>query len=97
LHFVPHSYWELAALACRCALLHDGRFLFPGDHRWWSRARRRLNASRDVCGYSWRQQVASVKLLAGYEFEWGLPGHGERAHFPAAQMKNELARLIAEL
>ena len=83
--------------AGHCALLHDGRLLFSGDHLWWSRTRGRLNASRDVCWYSWRQQAASVKLLAGYEFEWVLPGHGERAHFPAAQMKNELARLIAEL
>jgi glyoxylase-like metal-dependent hydrolase (beta-lactamase superfamily II) len=83
--------------AGHCALLHDGRFLFSGDHLWWSRARGRLNASRDVCWYSWRQQVASVKLLAGYEFEWVLPGHGERVHFPREQMKAELARLTAAL
>jgi glyoxylase-like metal-dependent hydrolase (beta-lactamase superfamily II)/ferredoxin len=80
--------------AGHCALLHDGRFLFSGDHLWWSRARRRLNASRDVCWYSWRQQVASLKLLAGYEFEWVLPGHGERVYFPREQMKQELTRLI---
>jgi len=79
------------------ALLHDGRVLFSGDHLWWSRARRRLNASRDVCWYSWRQQVASVKLLAGYEFEWVLPGHGERVHFPREQMKRELEKLIGEI
>jgi hypothetical protein len=41
--------------------------------------------------------VASVKLLAGYEFEWVLPGHGERAHFPPGRMKQELARLVAAL
>jgi glyoxylase-like metal-dependent hydrolase (beta-lactamase superfamily II)/ferredoxin len=83
--------------AGHCALLHDGRFLFSGDHLWWSRARGRLNASRDVCWYSWRQQVASVKLLAGYEFEWVLPGHGERVRFEKAEMKRELGRLIGEL
>jgi glyoxylase-like metal-dependent hydrolase (beta-lactamase superfamily II)/ferredoxin len=83
--------------AGHCALLHDGRFLFSGDHLWWSRARGRLNASRDVCWHSWRQQVASVKLLADYDFEWVLPGHGERVHFPTAQMKQELTRLIADL
>jgi glyoxylase-like metal-dependent hydrolase (beta-lactamase superfamily II)/ferredoxin len=80
-----------------CALLHDGRFLFSGDHLWWSRTRGRLNASRDVCWYSWRQQVASVKVLAGYDFEWVLPGHGERAHFPKGRMKQELESLIAAL
>jgi glyoxylase-like metal-dependent hydrolase (beta-lactamase superfamily II)/ferredoxin len=83
--------------AGHCALLYEGRFLFSGDHLWWSRARGRLNASRDVCWYSWRQQVASVKLLAGYDFEWVLPGHGERVYFPRARMKDELARLVAEL
>jgi glyoxylase-like metal-dependent hydrolase (beta-lactamase superfamily II)/ferredoxin len=83
--------------AGHCALLHDSRFLFSGDHLWWSRARGRLNASRDVCWYSWRQQVASVKLLAAYDFEWVLPGHGERVHFPAARMRAELSRLVAEL
>jgi len=83
--------------AGHCALLHGGRFLFSGDHLWWSRTRGRLNASRDVCWYSWRQQVASVKLLAGYEFEWVLPGHGERVRFDKAAMKRELGRLIGEL
>lgn len=83
--------------AGHCALLYDGRYLFAGDHLWWSRGRGRLNASRDVCWYNWRQQVASIRLLAGYEFEWVLPGHGERAHFPGGRMKSEMARLIAEL
>ena len=83
--------------AGHCALLYKGRYLFAGDHLWWSRGRGRLNASRDVCWYNWRQQVASIRLLAGYEFEWVLPGHGERAHFPGGQMKQEMARLIAEL
>ena len=65
------------------ALLHANEFLFSGDHIWWSRARGRLNASRDVCWYSWRRQVESVALLERYSFEWVLPGHGERAHFDA--------------
>ncbi|HUB82779.1 MAG TPA: MBL fold metallo-hydrolase [Bryobacteraceae bacterium] len=83
--------------AGHCALLHDGHFLFSGDHLWWSRSRGGLNASRDVCWYSWRQQVASVKLLAGYDFEWVLPGHGERVRLQKAAMKRELERLIREL
>jgi len=83
--------------AGHCALLHDNRFLFSGDHLWWSRARGRLNASRDVCWHNWRQQVASVKLLQSYDFEWVLPGHGERTHFPAAKMKEELVRLVEAL
>ena len=74
-------------------LLHAGQFLFSGDHLWWSRARRGLNASRDVCWYSWPRQVESVARLEAYSFEWVLPGHGERAHFPREEMRREVARL----
>ena len=78
-----------------CVLLYGDEFLFSGDHMWWSRHRGRLNASRDVCWYSWRDQVASLALLASYSFEWVLPGHGERVHFTRAEMRTQLARLIA--
>ena len=77
-----------------CALLYRDEFLFSGDHIWWSRARGRLNASRDVCWYSWREQVESVTLLAEYPFEWVLPGHGERAHFSREEMRREVRRMI---
>jgi hypothetical protein len=35
-----------------------------------------------------------VKKLAGYEFEWVLPGHGERAHFDVGEMRREMEKLI---
>ena len=70
------------------------RTLFSGDHLWWSRNRGRLTASRDVCWYSWPEQVRSVRRLADHEFEWVLPGHGERAWFPAQEMRAQLGRLI---
>jgi glyoxylase-like metal-dependent hydrolase (beta-lactamase superfamily II)/ferredoxin len=76
-----------------CVLLAEGRFLFTGDHIWWSRNRGRLTASRDVCWYSWREQVASVNRLAEYSFEWVLPGHGERAQFPSGEMARQFDRL----
>ena len=79
-----------------CALLHR-KLLFSGDHLWWSRRRGRLTASRDVCWWSWPEQVRSIKKLAGYEFEWVLPGHGERAHFPGSEMRAEMDRLIGAL
>jgi glyoxylase-like metal-dependent hydrolase (beta-lactamase superfamily II)/ferredoxin len=78
-----------------CALLYRDEFLFSGDHIWWSRARGRLNASRDVCWYNWREQVDSVALLSDYSFEWVLPGHGERAWFSRGRMRQEVERLIA--
>ncbi len=77
-----------------CALLVQQRFLFTGDHIWWSRNRGRLTASRDVCWYSWREQVESVRLLEGYSFEWVLPGHGQRVHFSREEMSRELGRLV---
>src|SRR5262249_42082035 len=79
-----------------CALLHR-ELLFSGDHIWWSRARGRLNASPDVCWYSWREQVRSVKRLAGYDLEWVLPGHGERARFEREEMRRQMQRLTAAL
>jgi glyoxylase-like metal-dependent hydrolase (beta-lactamase superfamily II)/ferredoxin len=77
-----------------CALLHR-EFLFSGDHIWWSRNRGRLTASRDVCWYSWPQQVQSVARLEKYRFEWVLPGHGERAHFPGDEMRFQMQRLVS--
>ena len=75
------------------ALLYRGEFLFTGDHIWWSRKRGRLTASRDVCWYSWKEQVESVALLRDYDFEWVLPGHGERAFFPRDEMRRQVAKL----
>jgi glyoxylase-like metal-dependent hydrolase (beta-lactamase superfamily II) len=77
-----------------CALLAGDRFLFSGDHIWWSRNRGRLTASRGVCWYSWERQVESVALLERFRFEWVLPGHGERVHFPTEEMRRQVARLI---
>jgi glyoxylase-like metal-dependent hydrolase (beta-lactamase superfamily II)/ferredoxin len=80
-----------------CALLYKNEFLFAGDHIWYSRARGRLNASQSVCWYDWREQIMSLELLSRYTFEWVLPGHGERAHFSAAEMQLQLTRLLQAL
>ena len=77
-----------------CVLLYRDEFLFSGDHLWWSRDRQRLNASREVCWYSWKQQVESVAKLEPYSFTWVLPGHGERAYFPREEMRRRMAQLI---
>jgi glyoxylase-like metal-dependent hydrolase (beta-lactamase superfamily II)/ferredoxin len=77
-----------------CALLYRNEFLFSGDHIWWSRNRGRLTASRDVCWYSWREQVESVALLRKYSFQWVLPGHGERAHFSREEMPAQVERMV---
>lgn len=76
-----------------CVLLHRDRYLFAGDHLWWSRNVGRLNAGRSVCWYSWPRQTESMARLAGYTFEWVLPGHGERAHLPAEEMHRQIEAL----
>jgi glyoxylase-like metal-dependent hydrolase (beta-lactamase superfamily II) len=75
--------------------LYQQRFLFTGDHLWWSPNVNGLNASPRVCWYDWGQQVESMERLLDYEFEWVLPGHGWRYRAPsAAAMRVELQKLI---
>jgi glyoxylase-like metal-dependent hydrolase (beta-lactamase superfamily II)/ferredoxin len=80
-----------------CCLLYDDRFLFTGDHLWWSRNRKRLNAGRDVCWHSWQQQTRSMGNLLNYRFEWVLPGHGERVKLPPEEIQRQIAELTAEM
>jgi glyoxylase-like metal-dependent hydrolase (beta-lactamase superfamily II)/ferredoxin len=77
--------------------LYRNRYLFTGDHLWWSGPRRRLYASRDVCWYSWGDQIRSMEKLLDYSFEWVLPGHGRRAHFSAQEMRQQLAECIRDM
>ena len=80
------------------ALLYRERFLFTGDHLWWSPRVRRLHASRGVCWYSWPEQLASLRRLLDLRFEWVLPGHGRRFQAPsAAAMRAELERALLAL
>jgi glyoxylase-like metal-dependent hydrolase (beta-lactamase superfamily II)/ferredoxin len=80
-----------------CALLFRERFLFTGDHLDWDRDTRNLSASEDYCWHSWPQQAESMERLADYHFEWVLPGHGQRVHLPADQMKEEITRLAKSM
>ena len=76
-----------------CVLLFQNRFLFTGDHLAWDRDERRLAASEDYCWYSWPQQAESMRRLADYRFEWVLPGHGQKVHLPANEMRAQILRL----
>ncbi|HJZ55918.1 MAG TPA: MBL fold metallo-hydrolase [Gemmataceae bacterium] len=99
--------WELApdflAIATpghtrgHCVLLFEDRYLFTGDHLDWDRDAHRLSASEDYCWYSWPEQVGSVRRLADYRFEWVLPGHGQRVHLTAAEMRAEVLRLAESM
>jgi glyoxylase-like metal-dependent hydrolase (beta-lactamase superfamily II)/ferredoxin len=76
-----------------CVLLFQDRFLFTGDHLAWDRDGRQLSASEDYCWYSWPQQAESMRRLADYRFEWVLPGHGQKVHLPAKEMRAQILRL----
>ncbi len=79
--------------AGHCVLLDRRRFLFTGDHLWWDRHEQRLGASADYCWDSWSDQIASMRRLADFEFEWVLPGHGQRVYLPAAKMRRQVLDL----
>ena len=78
-------------------LLYRDRFLFAGDHLWWSPTYTSLYASPRVNWYSWSEQIRSMEKLLAYDFEWVLPGHGRR--FQAAQetMRRQLRNCIERM
>lgn len=73
------------------------KFLFTGDHLAWSDNRSSLVAWRDVCWYSWSEQIKSMRKLTEYAFEWVLPGHGRRHHADAEKMQHLLQQCIVEM
>jgi glyoxylase-like metal-dependent hydrolase (beta-lactamase superfamily II)/ferredoxin len=79
------------------ALLYRGRFLFTGDHLWGRRDGRGLDASPDVCWYSWKEQTRSMERLLAFDFEWVLPGHGPRFHAPPPRMREEVEKLVQRM
>jgi glyoxylase-like metal-dependent hydrolase (beta-lactamase superfamily II) len=76
------------------SLLFGNRYLFTGDHLWWSSERQQLSASRAYCWYSWTRQIESMERLLDYGFEWVLPGHGQRHHADAAHMRAALEQCV---
>jgi glyoxylase-like metal-dependent hydrolase (beta-lactamase superfamily II)/ferredoxin len=83
--------------AGHCCLLLDDQYLFTGDHLWWDRDAQRLGASQSYCWHSWTEQTESMRRLADYRFEWVLPGHGERVHLPAAEMRRQTLALVERM
>ncbi len=69
-------------------------FLFTGDHLAWSARLGHLYAFRNACWYSWTEQIASMRRLLDFSFEWVLPGHGRPVHLPAAEMRRSLERCV---
>jgi len=76
-----------------CLLFRD-EFLFTGDHLAWSDARGHIYGFRSACWFDWDSLVESTRALSGYAFEWILPGHGRRCHFPRERMRVEMAKAL---
>jgi glyoxylase-like metal-dependent hydrolase (beta-lactamase superfamily II)/ferredoxin len=79
------------------ALLYRNEFLFTGDHLFASEGGEGLTASREVCWYSWDEQVRSLERLLDYEFQWVLPGHGFPFRRERHAMRRELEKLVVRL
>jgi glyoxylase-like metal-dependent hydrolase (beta-lactamase superfamily II) len=75
-------------------LLYRDEFLFTGDHLAWSESRGHIYAFRSACWYDWSTLVRSSEKLRSYSFEWILPGHGRRCHFPRERMASEMERAL---
>ncbi len=80
-----------------CCLLVRGLYLFTGDHLQWDRDGKRLDAYSDYCWYSWKEQVRSMRDLAGHPFEWVLPGHGQKVNLDKEKMKREMDALVRRM
>lgn len=78
-------------------LLYREQALFTGDHLAWSPTRRRLVAFRDVCWYSWPEQIQSMAKLLRYRFSWVLPGHGRIHHAAPDEMRRHLEDCLARM
>lgn len=78
-------------------LLFQQRFLFTGDHLYFDRHRQHLGAFRDYCWDSWSAQTESMQRLSEHQFEWVLPGHGQRVHLPADVMRRQMSELVEEM
>lgn len=78
------------------AILYQDKYLFTGDHIFVE-ANHTLSASKNVCWYSWPQQIESTKKLLTFSFEWVLPGHGGWGYFPPHEIKPRLLALITEM
>jgi len=78
-------------------LLYRELFLFTGDHLAGTADGRGVTAFRDACWYDWEELRRSMCRLGDYRFEWVLPGHGPRAHFPAPAMAAKLRDCVAAM
>lgn len=69
-------------------LLYKNQFQFTGDHLAFDRDTQQLEAFRDFCWYSWKEQIESTAKFSRFTFSWSFPGHGQRVHLDEDEMHN---------
>ena len=77
--------------------LYDDRAAFTGDSLAVGHRDGDLTAFRNACWYSWPEQIESLRRLRQYSFEWVFAGHGGSGHFPAAEMRSRLEKLVQRM
>lgn len=75
-------------------LLYRDKYLFSGDHLAMNPNRAHPTAFNNHCWHSWEEQIKSMKKIAEYSFEWILPGHSLRCHFPKDEMAEKIQMCI---
>lgn len=78
-------------------LLYKNQFLFTGDHLAFDRDTQQLEAFRDFCWYSWKEQIESMAKLSRFTFSWIFPGHGQRIHLNEDEMHKQMIDLVARM
>ena len=78
-------------------LLYKNKYLFSGDHLYWSRRTQKLDAHERHCWYSFEEMTKSMEKLIDYEFEWVLAGHGDRGKLSKDQIKSQLKALVSKM
>jgi glyoxylase-like metal-dependent hydrolase (beta-lactamase superfamily II) len=76
--------------------LADDKYCFSGDSFYWSRATGDIEVADSVTWYSITELAASLERTAPrINFEWLLPGHGDRKRLAAQDMTQRLQDLAA--
>jgi glyoxylase-like metal-dependent hydrolase (beta-lactamase superfamily II)/ferredoxin len=75
-------------------LLYRNKFLFSGDHLFYSRSEDKVYASQNFNWYSWEEQLHSISKLLNFNFSWVLPGHGGWVNKCSNDLKEDLKNII---
>lgn len=76
------------------SLLYKNKYLFTGDHLFYSHDEDKIFASQNLSWHSWEQQKKSIAKLLAFDLEWIFPGHGGWCNKTSLQIKRELSKIL---